>query len=147
MLKHINIFILIVVTASIFSCTKSNNYDPVPQEILYSDTSGVTGQLTVYVRYRDEFGSYPANGSGVFLYAAYDDILIDLENSAEDLAIYRLITADNNNSAYFGFINYGNYYILAFNTINGIYYEKISIVQVRPTQHEELSITLEKFEN
>lgn len=111
---------------------------------MLSDTSGVTGELSVHVLYNDGFGRHPdADGSSVFLYAEYDDIIRDLESSSENLAIYRLYTGDNSNSAYFGFINYGNYYVLAYNWIQGDYYEKISIVQVRPSQHEELVITLE----
>lgn len=127
------------------NCTKTEPNEPIPQEILFSDTSGYTGELTVHVFYNDGFGTYPAINSIVFLYAAYDDIIRDLDNYSEDLAIYRLITADDK-SAYFGFINNANYYVFAYNTIQGIYYDKISIVQVRAQQHETLNITLEHID-
>jgi hypothetical protein len=137
------IIILLAVAIVSVSCRKSND-DNVPpqQQIVTWDTSGMTGKLTVYVKYMDQFGNLNnANGSNVYLYASRDDITTDLSSSNYDLAIYRLNTGSSH-SAYFGYINYGNYYILAFNTISSVYYEKISIVQVRPQQNEELTITL-----
>lgn len=133
----------ILITISFQACKKSESDDiPVQQQILTYDTSGLTGQLNVYVKYLDPYGSIQnATNSNVFLYASREDIAADLSSQNFDLAIYRLTTGSGN-TAYFGYINYGNYYVLGFNTINGYYYEKVSIVQVRPQQQEELTITL-----
>ena len=146
-IKHYSVILILAALVGLFGCNKPDVNEPVPQQILYSDTSGTTGELTVYVLYDDGFGNYPkAYGSNIFLYATYDDILHDLDNSSEDLAIYRLNTGLSDNIAYFGFINYGNYYVLAFNTIQEKYYQKVSIVQVRPLQDEKLTITMDEVE-
>ena len=140
--RIVTILLILIIAIGLVNCSETEPIEPVPQEILFSDTSGYTGELTVFVYYNNGFEVYPAVSSNVFLYGTYEDIIRDLENYSEDLAIYRL-TTESNNTAYFGFINHANYYVLAYNTILGKYYEKISIVQVRAQQHEELNITLE----
>ncbi len=126
------------------SCKKDDEETQLPpQEVVTEDTSGLTGELTVYTYYLDDNNhQVPAYSTVVYLYASYDDILIDRNNSTNDLAIYRLITATDNNVAYFGYINYGNYYVWANATINNKYYERISIVQVRPGRKETLNVTM-----
>jgi hypothetical protein len=126
------------------SCKKDNDEGQLPpQEVVTEDTSGLTGELTVYTYYLDDNNhQVPAYSTIVYLYASYDDILIDRNNSTNDLAIYRLSTATDNNVAYFGYINYGNYYVWANATINNKYYERISIVQVRPGRQETLNVTM-----
>ena len=126
------------------SCKKDNDESQLPpQEVVTEDTSGLTGELTVYTYYLDDYNhQVPAYSTIVYLYASYDDILIDRNNSTNDLAIYRLSTATDNNVAYFGYINYGNYYVWANATINNKYYERISIVQVRPGRQETLNVTM-----
>ncbi|MEA3446763.1 MAG: hypothetical protein U9R19_18765 [Bacteroidota bacterium] len=119
------------------SCNKSNTNSPIPQEIVYSDTSLITGELAVEALYFDPVTQNykPApSGTGVFLFATFED----LQNN---LPIYALETTSSN-SVYFGFINYGNYYVLAFKDINYDYYEGISVVQVRPRREEWLTITM-----
>ena len=129
---------------ALYSCEEDNEDEQLPpQEIIVNDTSGLTGELTVYTFILDENNTQvPAYSSIVYLYANYDDILTDLNNSTNDLAIYRLITAPNDNVAYFGYINYGNYYVYANTTVNNKFYERISIVQVRPNRKEYLNITM-----
>ncbi len=136
------LFIMIFATFS--SCKKNDdNNDIPPQQVVTSDTSGYTGTLTVNTYYLDDNSNQViANGTNVFLYASYNDIITDQSNESNDLAIYRLTTASDDNAAYFGYINYGNYYVWAFNTINGVDYERISIVQVRPKRDELLNITM-----
>ena len=148
---RVNSKILLLSTISVFmimvsSCKKEEDNDntpPQPQEIVTNDTSSITGQLTVKTFYMDNNNNtVPAYSTVVCLYADYDDIQIDRTNSTNDLAIYRLITATNDNTAFFGYINYGNYYVWAKATINGTQYERISIVQVRPRREEVLNITM-----
>ncbi|PIP53990.1 MAG: hypothetical protein COX07_07820 [Bacteroidetes bacterium CG23_combo_of_CG06-09_8_20_14_all_32_9] len=138
-----NLGFLTVAFLLITSCKKSKDPVPIQQQILAYDTSGMTGRLTVYVKYLDTLNHIQnATNTNVYLYASRDDITLDLSGTTYDLAIYRLNTG-NGNSAYFGYINYGNYYVLAFNNnINGLSYSKTSIVQVRPQQSEELTITM-----
>lgn len=132
-----------LLTASACKKDKDNDDELPPQEIVTYDTSGITGQLLVKTYYLDNNNNQvPAYSTVVYLYANYDDIQVDKTNSTNDLAIYRLITAGDNNEAYFGYINYGNYYVWANATINGTYYERISIVQVRPDREEVLNITM-----
>ena len=141
-MKYIIAFLIVV---SIFSCKNNNDDgDLPPQTIVTSDTSGVTGELTVYTYYYKDGGSTATDLSNadVFLYASYDDIQIDLQSSNNNLAIYR-ITEDGTNSAYFGYINYGDYYVLGMKEEAGNHYEKISIVQVRPLRDEHLNLYLE----
>jgi hypothetical protein len=131
--------------SAMMSCKKDKDDDNElpPQEIVTYDTSGITGQLTVKTFYLDNNNNQvPAYSTVVCLYANYDDIQVDKTNSTNDLAIYRLITESNDNEAYFGYINYGNYYVWASATINGVYYERISIVQVRPNREEVLNLTM-----
>lgn len=137
------VFLLLIISVFFASCKKSEEPIPVQQQILTYDTSGMTGRLTVFVKYLNlQQQVVNATYSDVFLYASRDDIQTDLTNSSYDLAIYRLNTGSGN-EAYFGYINYGNYYVYAFNNnINGLSYEKTSIVQVRPQQDEELTITM-----
>lgn len=140
-------YLVISITILFFfaSCKKDENIEPAPpQEIVTSDTSGLTGELTVETFYIQHGSSVitPLRFSNVFLYTNYDDIMTDLNNNTEDLAIYRLTTAPDNNIAYFGFINYGDYYVLGFKNEAGYYYEKVSIVQVRPGRQEHLNLYL-----
>ena len=148
MQNRIFVFIIIfsMVLTAFISCKKNDETEDIPpQEVVLYDTSGYTGILTVNTYYlNDNNNQVAANGTNVFLYASYNDIITDQSNSSNDLAIYRLITAVDNNVAYFGYINYGNYYVWAFNTINGYEYERISIVQVRPQREELLNITMLK---
>lgn len=145
-MKQIVFFLLFIplVIATSSSCKKNNdNNDLPPQEVVTNDTSGYTGTLTVNTYYLDNNNNQvAANGTNVFLYASYNDIITDQSNASNDLAIYRLTTASDKNMAYFGYINYGNYYVWAFNTIGGYDYERISIVQVRPQRDELLNITM-----
>ncbi len=151
MLRNNNLFKINFLLIAMFSAVammsckkdKDNDDELPPQEIVTYDTSGITGQLLVKTYYLDNNNNQvPAYSTVVYLYADYDDIQIDKTNSTNDLAIYRLITASDNNEAYFGYINYGNYYVWANATINGTYYERISIVQVRPNREEVLNITM-----
>lgn len=144
-MKNIVYFIgilLLVYTIS-SGCKKTKDTIPDQQQILTYDTSGMTGKLTVYVKYLNPSNQVlNATNTDVFLYASRDDITADLAASNNDLAIYRLYTGTGN-TAYFGYINYGNYYVLAFNNnIGGLSYSKTSIVQVRPQQNEVLTITM-----
>ncbi len=142
------LLIALVLVFTFLSCKKKDdNIAPPPQEIVTSDTSGLTGELTVKTFYVQHGASNitPLAFSNVFLYANYDDIMMDLNNNTENLAIYRLTTASDNNIAYFGFINYGNYYVLGFKNEAGYYYEKVSIVQVRPGRQEFLNLYLDEI--
>lgn len=134
---------VIISSGLIFSCKKTTDPIPAQQQILTYDTSGMTGRLTVYVKYLNpQLQVVNATNTDVFLYASRDDIQTDLNNSAYDLAIYRLNTGSGN-KAYFGYINYGNYYVFSYNNnINGLSYQRTSIVQVRPQQSEELTVTM-----
>ena len=135
----------LLIVISVFSCNKNNDDDNLPpQTIVTSDTSGVTGELTVYTYYYKDGGSSATElrNANVYLYANFDDIQVDLQSNNNDLAIYR-ITESGTNSAYFGYINYGNYYVLGSKEEAGNYYEKISIVQVRPNRNERLNLYLE----
>jgi hypothetical protein len=133
------LIVAILLAASFANCENTGDNSPPTQEIVYSDTSLITGELTVEMLYYDEsdFDFKPApSGTGVFLYATFED----LQNN---LPIYALETTSNN-SVYFGFINYGNYYVLGFRDINFDYYEGVSVVQVRPRRHELLTLTMYK---
>ncbi|MBI5538817.1 MAG: hypothetical protein HY951_02065 [Bacteroidia bacterium] len=144
-MKNIIYFIgiLLFVYSISSGCKKTKDTIPDQQQILTYDTSGMTGKLTVYVKYLNPSNQVVnASNTDVFLYASRDDITADLAASNNDLAIYRLYTGTGN-TAYFGYINYGNYYVLAFNNnIGGLSYSKTSIVQVRPQQNEVLTITM-----
>ena len=133
------VFLLsLMVTALFFvSCETGDTNSPATQEIVYSDTSSLTGELSVEVLYYDDFSHdfKPApSGTDVYLFATFED----LQNN---LPIYYLQTSGNN-SLYFGFINYGNYYVLAMNGSGFDYYEGVSVVQVRPRRQEWLTLTM-----
>ncbi len=139
-IKSIIIIIVISIAAIFSSCTIKDDNSPPTQEIVYNDTSLLTGELSVEVLYFDMLSQTyrPApSGTNIFLFATFDD----LENN---LPIYAIETTGSN-TAYFGFINYGNYYVLAFNNIQYNYFEGVSVVQVRPRRQELLTITM--YEN
>lgn len=141
-MKYITVLLIVV---SFLSCKKNNDDEDLSsQTIVVNDTSGVTGELTVYTYYFKNGESTPTelNNVDVYLYASYNDIQLDLQSTNNDLAIYR-ITEEGTNSAYFGYINYGNYYVLGVKEEAGNHYEKTSIVQVRPLREEQLNLFLE----
>ena len=145
--KFINMRYLIglLIIVSIFSCNKKNdNAELPPQTVVTSDTSGMTGELTVHTYYYKDGGNTAStvNNCDVFLYANYEDIQTDLQSYTNNLAIYRLYE-DGVNYAYFGYINYGDYYVLGTKSEAGNQYEMISIVQVRPNRDEHLNLYLE----
>ena len=126
----------LLIIISIFSCKKKDDSgDLPPQSIVTNDTSGVTGELTVKTFYYKDGSSTATavSNADVFLYASYNDIQIDLQSNNNDLAIYRVFE-DGTSSAYFGYINYGDYYVLGMKDEAGNHYEKISIVQVALTE-------------
>ena len=122
------------------SCTSSEpepDPDPIPeeQEIVYVDTSGLTGRLTVVAKYYTSSGQLmnAPTGSLVSLYASYDDLV-------NGLSLYNVAT--RNDTAYFGYINYGNYYVLADTYVDTSYYYGEAAVQIRPDREETLTITM-----
>lgn len=111
--------------------------DPIPdeQEIVYVDTSGLTGELTVTAKYYDasnQINNAP-EGTSVSLYASYED----MENG---LSLYNVFTT--NETAYFGYINYGNYYVVSNTSIDTSFYYGQAAVQIRPDREETLTITM-----
>ena len=108
---------------------------PDEQEIVYEDTSGLTGQLHViakYYTYDNQLEDAPS-GTSVSLYASYED----LQNG---LSLYNVFTT--NDTAYFGYINYGNYYVSSSTYIDTLFYYGNAALQVRPGRKEELTITM-----
>ena len=131
------IFFLLPIASVIlfFSCKKTNPEPPVPQNIVTVDTSAFTGELGVQVYYAINSNYYTAPaGMSVELFAAYEDI-------QTGLSIYNMAT-NSSGLAYFGFINYGNYYVRASGNINNVFYKNVSVVQVRPRRQELLNITM-----
>jgi hypothetical protein len=128
-------FVLLLVTFALASCSK-NDDDPVPvnQEIVTADTTLVTGELTVITKYMRNGDLKDApTGTIVELFATYED----LQNGFD---IYDLRSTGN--STYFGFINYGTYYVRAHTTISGVNYSAENAVQVRPNRAETLTVTM-----
>ncbi len=143
-MKNLHLALIFVLFLSVISCSKKDDEPEMPpQTIVTSDTSEVTGELTVHTYFYDGQASNPMSNVNVFLYAEYNDAITDMNGGANDLAIYRLNTGEEN-KAYFGFINYGNYYVLALKDDVSGHYEKLSIVQVRPRRDEHLNIYLDK---
>lgn len=125
---------VLVAIAGFSSCAKESDPIPVNQEIVTVDSTLVTGELTVVVKYLKNGSVLDApGGTLVRLFATYED----LENG---LDIYDLTSTGN--SAYFGFINYGTYYVKAEATIGSVNYWADNAVQVRPNRFETLTITM-----
>lgn len=133
----------IFISILIFTACKSSNSesepdpDPIPdeQEIVYVDTSGLTGKLTVFAKYYDinnQINNAP-QGTSISLFASYDD----MQNG---LSLYNVFTTAD--SAYFGYINYGNYYVTSNTMIDTSFYYGQAAVQIRPERKEELNITM-----
>ena len=137
------IFTFIAVTI-LFSCnttTPPEDVEPTPdsipeeQDIVYVDTSGLTGKLTVYSKYYDsanQINNAP-DGTSISLYATYED----LQNG---LSLYNVFTTSD--SAYFGFINYGNYYVSSNASVDTNFYYGDAAIQIRPDRTEKLTITM-----
>jgi hypothetical protein len=127
-------FILMVIMGG---CKVDNTTPPINQEVVLYDTSAITGQLWTDVFYYNEtngtFLSAP-QGTMLSLFASYDDI-------DRWLPLYSLQTTTSYR-VYFGYLIYGNYYVVALSTISGKNYEGIGIVQVRPGREELLSLTM-----
>jgi len=111
--------------------------DPIPeeQEIVYQDTSGLTGELTVLAKYYDANNQIhdAPEGTHISLFASTDDLI-------NDLSLYDVWTTGD--SAYFGFINYGNYYIKSDLYIDTLYYYNEAALQIRPDRKEKLIVTM-----
>lgn len=138
-MKLHNLILSLFIACSIgfFSCNSDDDVIPPGQTIVVEDTSEVTGTLTVRVFYYNSGNVNPTpTGTVVNLYGTYEDAI----NQSHKLAIYSLYTSDN--QAYFGYINYGNYYVGASANIFGFNYSGLSIVQVRPRRDEILSLTM-----
>ncbi len=121
----------------IISCKKQDIEQPLPQQnIIYSDTSSVTGELTiqVYYKYTNNVIYIASSGFWISLYVTYEDLM-------NDLYIYTL-PSTNNGRAYFGYINYGNYYVKAEGYLENQYYEGIAALQVRPRRSELVNVTV-----
>lgn len=134
MRRVLNLLIIILLAGAMASCTKNEDAVPVNQDIVTYDTTLVTGELEVQVFYlvNGNLTNAPQN-TYVKLYATYED----LQNNFD---IYDLYT--NGNRAYFGFINYGTYYVTAEVRIGAVNYYAQNAVQVRPNRLETLSITM-----
>lgn len=131
--KYAFLFSIII---ALFSCKNDEDVTPMQQQVITSDSSSSSGELTVSVQYKQN-GIITTAGANanVRLYFNYDDI-------KRDLYIYDLYTNDQGN-AYFGFINIGTYYIYSEYTIGGVTYVKESAVQIRSQRSEKLTITLD----
>lgn len=119
------------------SCREKDDLEPLPQQnIIYSDTSSITGELTIQVYYKYSNNVIYVAGTGfwISLYVSYEDLI-------NDLYIYTL-PSNNNGRAYFGYINYGNYYVKAEGYIENLYYEGIAALQVRPRRSELVNLTV-----
>jgi hypothetical protein len=129
------VFLFIIIT-TFFSCKNDEDVTPMQQNVVTSDSSSSSGELTVSVQYKQN-GTITTAGANanVRLYFEYEDI-------ERGLYIYDLYTNDEGN-AYFGFINIGTYYIYSEYTIGGTTYIKESAVQVRSQRDEQLTITLD----
>lgn len=116
-----------------FACKKNkDNNPPPPQDIVQYDTSAFTGKLTVRVYYNQSTVSANFN---VFLYASRQDL-------TDNIYLYHVVT-NNNGISYFGYINYGNYYVKATGVMSGTSYESDTyVVQVRPRRDEWLNVSV-----
>lgn len=140
-MKNISFLLIIFLT---FSCKNKSTQevvepapDPIPeeQEIVYQDTSGLTGELTVFAKYYDinnQIHDAP-DGTHISLYASTEDL-------TNDLSLYDIWTTGD--SAYFGFINYGNYYVKSDLYVDTLYFYNDAALQIRPGRKEELTITM-----
>lgn len=134
-------FIFTLVALTIFACKSSGepepDPDPIPeeQEIVYIDTSGLTGELLVIAKYYNASSQLidAPTGTSVSLYASYDDLI-------NGLSLYNVFTIGD--SAYFGYINYGNYYVQSVAYVDTLTYYGEAALQIRPEREEELIITM-----
>ena len=134
-------YIIFAFLAIFFAASCANDDDggdiatiPQQQVVVTNDSTGLTGELTVKVRYLENNTLFNAtSGTIVQLFNTYEDLV-------NNLPIYDLGTAAD--SAYFGFINYGNYYVRAENTYGGVLYIGDAAVQVRPSRYEILTLTM-----
>jgi hypothetical protein len=136
MLRLTSIFIALLMGLLALSSCSKNDDDAIPdnQDIVTSDTTLVTGELTVVTNYFHNGDVIKApTGTVVELFATYED----LRNGFD---IYDL--SSTGNTTYFGFINYGTYYVSAYATIGGLDYTAENAVQVRPNRSETLTITM-----
>ncbi len=132
--KYTFLFSIII---TLYACGNSDEeVTPIQQQVITSDSSSSSGELTVSVKYKNNgVISSAGENATVRLYFEYEDI-------QRGLHIYDLQT-NNQGNAYFGFINIGTYYIYSEYTIGGITYRKESAVQIRSQRDERLTITLE----
>ncbi len=126
-MKIKSIFVLLAIVLIAFaSCNKDDDEDPYqPNNIVTYDTSGLTGELIIRVYHYNGTHNIPAEwGFKVRLFVTYDD--------AERNEPYLYEVATNTNGvAYFGYINYGDYYVKGTGSYNGVnYISNINVTQV-----------------
>lgn len=127
------LFFLFIISVMFFACKKDkDNNPPAPQDIVTYDTSAYTGKLTV--RVYNEGNTVPENFN-VFLFASRQDL-------TDNIYLYHVPT-NSIGISYFGYINYGNYYVKASGVMNSTSYESDTyVVQVRPRRDEWLNISV-----
>lgn len=121
------LFVLLILSIITFSACEKASVAPVyNQNIVTSDSASTSGRLTVKVVDEQQ---RPVENASVYLYANYTDYQNNI-----DLFFLR---SDRNGKADFGYVNIGNYYVLADATIGGVLKRGLIAMQVRSQRVEE----------
>lgn len=119
MIKQLVLMAIIGIFISACSVNTANTPQP-SQTIVSSDTSFTTGNLQVTV-YDNSVNKIP--NADVYLYLSYEDIKRNLH------VLY--LKTNNNGLANFGYINTGNYYLIATANLSAVLKTDTAVVQVQ----------------
>ncbi|MCK4663247.1 MAG: hypothetical protein KAT68_10300 [Bacteroidales bacterium] len=131
-----SVFAIVVISG----CTKDeDDYIPPHQPIITENPDSCLGDVTVTFQYYHN-GHYSAAPSGtkVRLFQNYDDLV-------NDIPLYRFEVAGTNYIIYFGYLNPGDYYVLAYARIGMSDYEGVNSIMIVQNQHVEVLVTMEKI--
>lgn len=134
-MKHTFTLLALLFLALLGSCSDNDNENVVPatnQTVVWQDSSAYTGELSVRVI---DARSNLITNADVWLYASYADYQNQL-----DLLYLR---TDNQGMAYFGFVNFDNYYLEARATIQDTTKQTVDVVQVRSRQFVEKTLVIQ----
>jgi hypothetical protein len=131
---------LLLVSLFVYSsCIEDpDDYIPPTQPVVTENPDSTLGNLTAEIIYYNGHYSAAPSGTKVRLYQnAYD-----LEN---DIPLYRFETYQSDNAIYFGYLNPGSYYVLAYTEIGLQDYEGVGSIMIIPNQHVQALITMEQI--
>lgn len=134
------VFVMLMSVIVSISCTdEPDDYIPPSQPIISENPDSVLGDLTVEVIYYHN-GHYSVAPSGTKVRLYVSDYALE-----HDIPLFKFEVSGTDNTIYFGYLNPGDYYILAYTDIGLYDYEGIVSALVVQNQPTMSIVTMERI--